>query len=164
MARDRFLDAQDVPHEGYADALAESRSGAKSGHWIWYVFPQLDGLGTSGRARAYGIRGVAEATEYLYDPVLRGRLTEIASAVAEQLRRGRSFDTLMGSSIDVLKLVSSLTLFGGVARRLACDDPSGEYEKLALVAEEILDAARADGYPPCERTVDELGGESPLRT
>ena len=66
MALDRSLDAQDVPHEGFADALAEIRSGAKSGHWIGYVFPQLYGLGTSGRARAYGFRGIAEATEYLY--------------------------------------------------------------------------------------------------
>ena len=160
MAIDRFLAAQDRPHAGYADALAEIRSGAKTGHWIWYVFPQLYGLGTSSQARAYGIRGVAEATEYLQDPVLRARLIEIASAAAEQLRQGTRLGTLMGSSIDALKLVSSLTLFGGVARRLACDDPSGEYDTLAHVAETILSAARADGYPPCEQTVAELGGES----
>ena len=63
MGLDRFIDAQDRPHGGYADALAEIRSGAKTGHWIWYVFPQLYGLGTSSQSRAYGVRGVAEAIE-----------------------------------------------------------------------------------------------------
>ena len=65
MSLDRFVAAQNRPHEGYADALAEIRAGAKQGHWIWYVFPQLYGLGTSSQSRAYGIGGVAEATEYL---------------------------------------------------------------------------------------------------
>ena len=124
---ERFIDAQDRAPGGYADALAEIRRGAKSGHWIWYVFPQLYGLGTSSQSRAYGLRGVAEATEYLQHPVLRARLQEIAAAVAAQLERGVAAEQLMGSSIDVLKLVSSLTLLGGVARRLACEDPSLEY-------------------------------------
>jgi uncharacterized protein (DUF1810 family) len=161
---DRFLAAQDRRDTGYVAALAEIRSGVKTGHWIWYVFPQLYGLGMSSQSRAYGIRGVAEATDYLHDSELRARMIEIASAVAEQLRQGTPLSILMGSSIDVLKLVSSLTLFGGVARRLACDEPSGEFEMLATIAEEILLKAQADGYPPCDRTLAELGGESPLRT
>ena len=153
---DRFRSAQDRSHAGYVDALSEIRGGAKQGHWIWYVFPQLYGLGTSSQARAYGIRGVAEATDYLNDAVLRSRLTEITTAAADQLRNGVPIGTLMGSPIDALKLVSSLTLFGGVARRLACEDPSRAYETLALAADTILAAAQAQGYPPCERTLEEL--------
>ena len=154
---DRFLDAQDRRDAGYADALAEIRSGAKTGHWIWYVFPQLYGLGVSSHSRAYGIRGVAEATDYLHDSELRARMIEIASAVAEQLRQGTPLQALMGSSIDALKLVSSLTLFGAIAGRLRCDDPSGEFDRLAAIANEILLRAQAEGYPPCERTLAELG-------
>jgi uncharacterized protein (DUF1810 family) len=153
---ERFLAAQNRSHGGYADALLEIRAGAKRSHWIWYVFPQLYGLGASSQANAYGIRGVAEATEYLHDSVLRSRLIEISRAVSQQLRVGIAPDTLMGSSIDVLKLVSSLTLFGEVARRLACEDPSREFETLALVADDILARAQAEGYPPCERTLEEL--------
>ena len=156
MSLDRFVAAQNRPQAGYADALAEIRAGAKRGHWIWYVFPQLYGLGTSDHSRAYGIRGIAEATAYLQNDVLRSRLLDVTQAVADQVRQGRAIDTVMGSPIDVLKLVSSLTLFGGVARRLACDDPSGEFERLAVASETILDAAQAAGFPRCERTLQEL--------
>ena len=156
MSLDRFVAAQNRPHAGYADALAEIRAGAKQGHWIWYVFPQLYGLGTSDHSRAYGIRGVAEATAYLQHDVLRSRLLDMTQAVADQVRQGTPIDTVMGSPIDVLKLVSSLTLFGGVARRLACDDPSGECEKLAVACDSILDAAQTAGFPRCERTLEEL--------
>jgi uncharacterized protein (DUF1810 family) len=152
----RFLDAQARSGNGYAAAIAEIRAGRKTGHWIWYVFPQLYGLGASPQAHAYGIRGVAEATQYLEDDTLRARLTEIATDVRDQLRQGVAIDTLMGASIDVLKLVSSMTLFGGVARRLACEDPSGSYDRLARTADEILAAARAAGYPPCARTEEAL--------
>ena len=159
MGLERFIDAQDRPHGGYADALAEIRRGAKTGHWIWYVFPQLYGLGTSSHSRAYGIRGVVEATEYVQDPVLRARLIEIAAAVAAQLDRGVAVEQLMGSPIDGFKLVSSLTLLGGVARRLACEDPSFEFERLATIADAILARAQAEGYPPCERSAAALAQE-----
>ena len=156
MNLDRFVTAQNRQHAGYADALTEIRDGAKQGHWIWYIFPQLYGLGTSSQSRAYGIRDVAEATEYLKHDALRARLIEMTGAVAEQVRQGHSLQALMASPIDVLKLVSSLTLFGGVARRLACEDPTGEYESLAVVIDGILDAAQADGFPRCERTLEAL--------
>jgi uncharacterized protein (DUF1810 family) len=152
VSLDRFIDAQDRPHGGYADALTEIRSGAKTGHWIWYVFPQLYGLGTSSQSRAYGVRGVAEAIDYLNDPTLRSRLLEISMAVCDQLRQDVSLETVMGSSIDALKLVSSLTLFGGVARQLACEDPSSEFDALASVSAEVCERAARAGYPPCERT------------
>ena len=156
MNVDRFIAAQDQPDGGYAEALAEIRGGAKRGHWIWYIFPQLYGLGTSSPSRAYGIRGIAEATEYLQNDVLRSRLIEVTQTVADQVRRGVALDTLMGSSIDVLKLVSSLTLFGGVAERLACDDPTGELDALAATSRDILAASACAGFPPCARTLQEL--------
>ena len=159
MGLDRFIDAQDRPHGGYADALAEIRSGAKTGHWIWYVFPQLYGLGTSSQSRAYGVRGVAEAIDYLNDPTLRSRLLEISTAVRDQLRKGVSLEAVMGSSIDAFKLVSSLTLFGGVARQLACEEPSSEFDTLAGAAAEICERAAREGYPPCERTLAALTSE-----
>ena len=66
---ERFKRAQDQPHSGFATALSELRSGRKTGHWIWYVFPQLSGLGTSDVSQIYGIADVTEATDYLRDPV-----------------------------------------------------------------------------------------------
>ncbi len=113
---------------------------------------------------------MAEATEYLKHDALRARLIEMTRAVADQVRQGHSLQAVMGSPIDVLKLVSSLTLFGGVARRLACEDPTGEFETLAVVIEGILDAAQADGFPRCERTLESCsasrseGGVSSQRT
>lgn len=154
MELDRYRSAQDRSGAGYADALAEIRAGRKQGHWIWYVFPQLHGLGTSSLSRAYGIRGVAEAEAYLRDPVLRSRLTEITNAVEDQVERGVSLETVMGSSIDVLKLVSSLTLFGGVARRLAESEAS--LAGFADTAERLIALAAREGYPPCEPTLHEL--------
>ena len=97
----RFTDAQDQRGSGFESALAEMQSGRKRGHWIWYVFPQLAGLGQSSMAQIYGIDGVAEAEAYLRDPILRRRLLTIALAVAEQLRRGacsRRSRTRPGSS------------------------------------------------------------------
>jgi uncharacterized protein (DUF1810 family) len=148
----RFKDAQDGGHAGFDRALSEIRAGRKRGHWIWYIFPQLAGLGRSEASRVYGIRGVAEAETYLRDPVLHGRLVTIATAVADQLDRGISLEHLMGSSIDATKLVSSMTLSGAVAKRLSAGDRVEEYASLASVADRILSIAAAQGYPRCEFT------------
>jgi uncharacterized protein (DUF1810 family) len=154
----RFKDAQDQKGAGFETALDEIRGGGKHGHWIWYVFPQLAGLGHSMPSRIYGIEGVAEAEDYLKDPLLRSRLLTIASAVAEQVSSSssRSLERLMGSSIDVTKLVSSLTLFGEVAERLAASDGLADYEGIARAADRILAAAEVEGYPRCEFTVRHL--------
>ncbi len=141
---DRFLDAQNDTFAGYATALDEVRRGHKQSHWIWYVFPQLAGLGQSPPARAYGIAGREEAVAYLQDRVLRDRLLEIASAVADHLRGGVGLSTLMGSEIDAKKLVSSMTLFETAA--------TGTDEEVAEKAGEILRYAAAQGYAPCEFT------------
>src|SRR5262245_10139509 len=116
---ERFKEAQDQHVTGFDSALSEIRAGGKRSHWIWYVFPQLAGLGRSALSQKYGLDGIAEAEDYLRDPVLRSRLLAIATAVREKLgQRGSTLERLMGSTIDVAKLVSSMTLFRAVAERL----------------------------------------------
>ena len=107
MASDlsRFLKAQE--HD-YARALSEIRSGRKRSHWMWYIFPQIQGLGFSQTAQFYAIQDLAEAKDYLAHPVLGARLKEISSALL-------GLDGLSASEIfgypDDLKLCSSMTLF-----------------------------------------------------
>jgi uncharacterized protein (DUF1810 family) len=120
------------------------------------VFPQLSGLGSSSVSRAYGIGGLAEAEEYLRDATLRSRLLAIATAVGDHLSRGASLETLMGSPIDALKLVSSLTLFGHAARELHAAEGLPDYAALARVAGAILNVAERQGYGPCQYTLSQL--------
>jgi uncharacterized protein (DUF1810 family) len=140
--------AQGADDAGYRSALDEIQHGHKRSHWIWYVFPQLTGLGQSPIARTYGIAGREEALAYLRHDVLRDRLLEITTAVADGLRKGIPLTTLMGSAIDAKKLVSSMTLFREVATTLD--------EEIAHAANDVLDQARAQGYAPCEYTLTAL--------
>jgi uncharacterized protein (DUF1810 family) len=155
---DRFHRAQDQPHAGYADALREMQAGAKRSHWIWYILPQLSGLGMSDMARRYGLRGASEAEAYLRDPVLRGRLLAVAAAVATHVVPPAStpLSHLMGSEVDARKLVSSLTLFEHVARRLAEDHGGHDFDALADVATRVLDALAGQGYDRCAFTRTQL--------
>ena len=105
---ERFLDGQRF---GYETALAEVKAGCKRNHWIWYVFPQLKGLGYSPNSQYYGISGREEAEAYLAHPVLGVRLREITQALLDL--RGLSIEDVM-PGIDVLKLKSSMTLFDAV--------------------------------------------------
>jgi uncharacterized protein (DUF1810 family) len=112
---ERFLKAQD---KTYADALAELKAGRKRGHWIWWVFPQMRGLGTSEYSVFYGIVDEAEALAYLQHPVLGARYRECVALVHGHLCQGRVDPlTLMGSEVDVMKLRSSLKLFLRVASK-----------------------------------------------
>jgi uncharacterized protein (DUF1810 family) len=154
---DRFKEAQAERASGFESALVEIQSGQKRGHWIWYVFPQLSGLGRSTMSRIYGIAGRQEAEAYLRDPLLRSRYLTVVTALAEQLSRGVSFDVLMNSSVDAMKVVSSLTLFGRVARRLHAVEAVAEYKSIADIADRLLQHADAEGYPPCRVTSDRLG-------
>jgi uncharacterized protein (DUF1810 family) len=106
----------------------------------------------------YGLDGVAEAEEYLRDPLLRSRLLTIATVVIEQVgaEGGVSLESLMASPIDVAKLVSSMTLFGHLAQRLHEAEGLDEYASLTRVADEVLAVAAAEGYPPCHFTLDRL--------
>ena len=110
---DRFLDAQ---RGDYAVALAEVRRGRKTSHWMWYIFPQIAGLGQSSTARYYSIRDLEEAREYYAHPVLGQRLREISGALLEL--RGSDPVAVFGG-IDSMKLKSSMTLFAVAAP----DDP-----------------------------------------
>jgi uncharacterized protein (DUF1810 family) len=152
----RFHLAQEDAQQGYPAALDEIRTTGKRTHWIWYVFPQLAGLGQSAEARRYGIAGRAEARVYLEDPVLRARLLEITAAVAYRLLDGVSLLELMGSAIDAVKLVSSLTLFGLISREMANAGFGVEFSALATVAERVLLAAAKQGYPRCPLTLRQL--------
>jgi uncharacterized protein (DUF1810 family) len=147
---ERFKQAQDGPG-GFATALAELEAGRKRSHWIWYIFPQLAGLGQSSAAIHYGLQGTDEATAYLRDRVLRDRLLRVTNAVLAQLQRdpAPALVDVMGSAIDALKLVSSMTLFRELARRV--DDWD-----LAAKADAILQAAKSQGYRECEFTLKAL--------
>ena len=114
----RFVHAQDSGgiYEGtgtYAQALQEVRAGHKREHWIWYVFPQMKGLGKSEISQFYGINGREEAKAYIEHPVLRERLVEICEAV---LNSETSVYDIFGS--DAIKVRSCILLFASV-----CDIP-----------------------------------------
>jgi uncharacterized protein (DUF1810 family) len=162
---DRFREAQRSSYAGFDRALEEVRAGAKRGHWIWYVFPQIDGLGMSERSRAFALDGEEEAAEFLRDAELRGRLLIIATAVVDALKSGRatSLRALMGSDVDASKVVSSLTLFRHVASKHHqntddSNDTSDAYRSIAEVAGEVLAIAASEGYPPCAYTLRRVGG------
>jgi len=150
----RFRTAQEDPGAGFATALQELRAGRKTSHWIWYILPQLAGLGRSSTARHYGLADVGEATAYLPDPVLGPRLVETVAAIHAHVTAPRPvpIETLMGSHVDALKLVSCLTLFRHVARVLVAVERWPEWTTFAEQAQAILDAASAQGLPPCRFT------------
>lgn len=101
----RFVKAQD--HK-YAQALTELRNGRKVGHWMWFIFPQIEGLGSSPTAQLYAIHSLEEARAYLLDPVLGPRLEACTEAVNSVV--DRSAYEIFGDP-DVLKFKSSMTLF-----------------------------------------------------
>ena len=111
----RFLDAQDL--DGiYDQALRELRAGRKHSHWMWFVFPQVKGLGSSPMAQHYAISGLAEARAYLAHPLLGRRLIECARALTAL--QGTDAVAVFGP-VDAQKLQSSMTLFA----RAAPDEP-----------------------------------------
>ena len=110
---ERFVAAQE---QIYPRALAELRAGKKRSHWMWFVFPQIAGLGTSVMAQRYAIAGLVEAQSYLSHPLLGPRLAECTDAVLGWAER-KTAETILGS-IDALKFRSSMTLF-----ELAGSDP-----------------------------------------
>lgn len=103
----RFVEAQDAGGT-YERALAELQAGRKASHWMWFVFPQIAGLGQSEMSRRYAISSLEEALAYLEHPVLGPRLVECAQALLGH--EGLSAEEIMGG-IDAVKLRSSMTLF-----------------------------------------------------
>lgn len=106
----RFLLAQELD---YDTALMEMQDGAKESHWIWYIFPQLKGLGHSHNSQFYGLDGRDEAIAYLNHPVLGERLREISRVLLQH--RKKDIHDIMGSSIDVLKLKTCMKLFDSIS-------------------------------------------------
>ena len=131
---ERFVRAQANVSSGYAVALGEVESGRKESHWIWYIFPQLRGLGHSAFSDYYGLADLDEARRYLSHPVLGPRLREVSQAMLRHV--GTSADIVL-SPVDALKLRSSMTLFDLVS---PCD-----------VFRQVLDAFFFGGQ--CQRTL-----------
>lgn len=104
----RFIEAQNREYAGYKQALEEVRSGRKRTHWIWYIFPQVKGLGYSPMANFYGIKDREEGEDYLLHPTLNDRIHEISSALLQH--KGKAAIDIFGS-IDSMKVRSSMTLF-----------------------------------------------------
>lgn len=137
----RFLEAQE---RSYAQALAELRAGRKQSHWIWYVFPQLRGLGLSSASERYGLSGLAEARAYLAHPVLGSRLRESIHAM---LAHDRSSAQSVLGGLDAAKFRSCLTLF-------ALADPAEQEFSVAL--ERFFDGERDPSTLDLLRTHSEL--------
>ena len=126
----RFIEAQEGE---YGQAFAELRQGRKESHWMWFVFPQIAGLGTSPTARLYAIASAEEARAYLAHPLLGARLRECTAAIIAH--RARGAEAILGP-VDAMKLRSSMTLFETVA-----DDPALFAEALAAFHDGERDAA-----------------------
>lgn len=106
MGLERFIKAQNT---AYNIALNEIKNGRKRSHWIWYIFPQLKGLGHSYKSEYFGLNGIAEANAYLNHPILGMRLHEITVELLKH--QDKTSVALMGSHIDSIKLCSCMTLF-----------------------------------------------------
>jgi uncharacterized protein (DUF1810 family) len=137
----RFLDAQE---RDYRTAFLEIQNGRKQSHWIWYIFPQIQGLGFSGTSRFYAIENLREAQEYLSHPVLGPRLTEISQ---ELLKLETQNATQVFGQPDDLKVRSSMTLF-------AAADP--ENPIFQQVLEKFFKGEKDT------KTLQILGGEKPF--
>lgn len=105
---DRYLQAQNAS-DVYHQALSELRAGLKTSHWIWFVFPQIAGLGRSQMSQRYALSGVDEAAAYLDHPVLGPRLVECTEALLA-VEEGRRADEILGP-VEAIKVRSCLTLF-----------------------------------------------------
>lgn len=116
----RFLQAQQMD---YAQALTEIRNGRKISHWIWYIFPQMKGLGHSSMSEHFGIRDLGEAKAYLANPVLGGRLVEISNALLALDSDDAA--AVMGRPDD-MKLKSSMTLFEAACEKMAAEKAASE--------------------------------------
>jgi uncharacterized protein (DUF1810 family) len=137
---DRFVTAQAAV---FADALAELQAGRKRSHWMWFIFPQLRGLGVSSTAQHFGIADMAEAQAYLAHPLLGRRLIVCAEAVLAVA--GRTLHEIFGSPDDI-KFVSSMTLFA-----MASHDPNSVFRQAIQ---------RHNGGLMDQRTLSLLNGET----
>lgn len=110
----RFIEAQDSTYSGYQIALAEMKSGGKRSHWIWYIFPQIKGLGRSSTAQFYAIQNLEEAKAFLEHPLLGSRLREITEVILSYSDDANPNEFMM-APIDAMKLKSCMTLFNYIS-------------------------------------------------
>jgi len=148
---------EDKVTKDFHSALTEIETGKKTGHWIWWIFPQAKGLGRSDRSKRYGIGCMDEAVIYLAHRPLGDRYCQIVDAAWWQVTRCRTpVRTLCGR--DAKKFVSSLTLFQRAAEKcIAAQIPEFEhraFERLVDQCTDILDAAAAEGLPRCKRSLN----------
>ena len=154
MLLQRFIDAQEGDGT-YDNALAEIRAGRKQSHWIWYILPNLRGLGYSETARFYAIDGQAEAVAYYLHPLLGARLTEVAEAIVTALSAGQTLEGVFGD-IDAKKTISCMTLFDAIGTDTAVQD-CADHLRFQTAAQRILTAGDAQGLPRCAKTLTLLG-------
>ena len=139
----------------YAIALAEIRAGRKQSHWIWYILPNLRGLGYSETARFYAIDGQAEALAYYQHPLLGARLSEVAEAIVTVLSAEQRLEGVFGD-VDAKKTISCMTLF-----QIVGADPGVQecphHQRFQTAAQTILAAGDDQGLPRCVKTLTLLG-------
>jgi len=155
MSLSRFYAAQRDPHAGFSQALRELQSGKKTSHWIWYIFPQVRGLGTSPLSRKYALMDLGEAVSYVRDDYLRTNYLSALSAIRHHLKRGLRLEQIMGSALDAQKFVSSITLFTQAAEATGQSFP----EVVTGLRQALLETRlllRAQGYDECQRTLEHL--------
>lgn len=138
----RFIDAQNA-NNSFEEALKEIEQGEKKSHWIWYVFPQIKGLGHSYMAQKYAISSLYEAYAFLNNPETRDRLYK-ATELLNECNQGKDIESVMGSHIDAIKLKSSMTLFDIIEPDSVFDralryffNEERDDKTLAIVAEEL---------------------------
>jgi uncharacterized protein (DUF1810 family) len=148
----RFVQAQ---KKDYQLAKQELENGRKQSHWIWYIFPQLKGLGRSRMSQKYDIENGDEACAYLDDPILFERLHELLSIVKQQLEKGVSLVTLFNGKTDAYKFTSSITLFNLAAKQLSDSSVKPQKFKLFLQqSNEVLDIIQKQNFNRCQYTID----------
>ena len=144
----RFVEAQ---RDTFERAFGEIEAGRKQSHWMWFIFPQVSGLGVSSISQRYALASMEEAAAYLQHPVLGAGYLRIVDAVWHQvIEEGVSIGALFGSPDDS-KLVSSLTLFAAVARGV--DPARPDLAMFVTHADEILRAAATEGLAQCMTTL-----------
>lgn len=150
---ERFVDAQDEAssmesyHSVFDSAMAELDNGEKWTHWMWFVFPQLEGLSSSHMGSKFGLKGVQEAERYLQQPVLKNRLFLAVDKVHQYTKRHRgSLMYLFGGRTDATKFVSCVTLFQGVASHSSKDDATNRFLEQCV---EVLGVAYSQGQKRC---------------
>lgn len=156
----RFHKAQDNRTRNrtqYEVAFDEIENGAKTSHWIWYIFPQLEILGYSATAKRYGIKHFTEACDYLRDPILFKKYMDIVKEALSQLESGVTVVKLMGDKTDARKLTSSTTLFREAATYLSKsnEESSKACFQLIGICNRILKITSKQGFPECNKTLEE---------